>query len=97
MSDEIISIIKSLENTLNERLNKQDEMLSQLIKVVADNNARLERIENAVNRIENNEPDDVMSILVQLNKKLDERDYDLQALNKRVFKTESEIERLTQQ
>jgi DNA-binding transcriptional MocR family regulator len=97
LSDEIISIIKSLENTLNERLNKQDEMLSQLIKVVADNNARLERIENAVNRIENNEPDDVMSILVQLNKKLDERDYDLQALNKRVFKTESEIERLTQQ
>lgn len=97
MSDQIVSMIRSLENTMNERLNKQDEMLGQLIKMMADNNARLERIENAVNRIEHNEPDDVMSILEQINKKLNERDYDLQALNKRVFKTESEIERLTQQ
>ncbi|KEF37151.1 hypothetical protein M670_03570 [Schinkia azotoformans MEV2011] len=44
-------MIKSLENTMNERLNRQDEMLDQLIKMVVDNNARLERIENAVNRI----------------------------------------------
>lgn len=36
---------------MNERLNRQDEMLDQLIKMVVDNNARLERIENAVNRI----------------------------------------------
>jgi hypothetical protein len=36
-----------------------------------------------------------MSMLQQINGKLDERDNEIQALNKRVFKTESEIERLT--
>ncbi|MEC1771976.1 hypothetical protein [Schinkia azotoformans] len=51
MGEEIISMIKSLENTMNERLNRQDEMLGQLIKMAVDNNARLERIENAVNHI----------------------------------------------
>lgn len=97
MSNETKDLIKRLEENINERFNKQDEMMQQLIKMVADNNTRLVRIEDAVNRIEANEPADVVALLQQINKKLDEPDYDLQALNKRVFKVESEIERLTQQ
>jgi hypothetical protein len=38
-----------------------------------------------------------MAMLKQINNKLDEKDYDLQALNNRVFKIESEIERITRQ
>lgn len=96
---------------MDERMDRQEQMMQQLVSMVGKNNegftemtkrfdkvdGRLERIENAVNRIEQNEPADVIGMLDQMNKKLDERDYDLQALNKRVFKTESEIERLTQQ
>lgn len=97
MNDEIKGMIEKLEKNINERLTKQDEMMQQLINMVGKNNDRLERIEESVNRIEQNEPADIMAVLKQMNGKLDERDYDLQALNKRLFKTESEIERLTRQ
>ena len=111
MNNEIKVIIEKFEKNINERLTKQDEMMQQLINLVAKNNERfndmdkrfdrvdqrLERIEEAVNRLEENEPADIMSMLKQINGKLDERDNENQALNKRVFKTESEIERLTRQ
>ena len=38
-----------------------------------------------------------MVMLNQINKKLDDRDNEMQVLNKRLFKTESEVERLTRQ
>jgi hypothetical protein len=47
--------------------------------------------------MEKNEPADVLAMLKQINGKLDGRDDEIQVLNKRVFKVETEIERLTRQ
>jgi len=55
------------------------------------------RIEQAVTRLEKNQPEDIIALLKTINRKLDERDYELQALNKRVFKVEGVIEKLTNQ
>jgi len=55
------------------------------------------RIEQAVTRFEKNQPEDIIALLKTINRKLDERDYELQALNKRVFKVEGVIEKLTNQ
>lgn len=111
MSEEIKDMFEKLEKTINERLNKQDEMMQQLINMIGNNNerlnnmdkrfdtadAKLDRIEAAVNRIEHNEPENIVAILKQINDKLDNKEFELQALNKRVFKNETEIERLTRQ
>ncbi len=100
MSDEIKGILKKMD----ERMDRQEAMMQQLLDLVAKNNqkqsdmdAKMDRIEAAVNRIELNEPADIMAMLKQIDGKLDERDNEIQALNKRLFKTESEIERLTRQ
>lgn len=125
-----IQAIQKLENTMNVRLNKQDEMMQQLIHLVAKNteriiamderfdgvdqrfsemderfdgmdqrfnetDERLVRIEAAVTRIEENEPANITSMLNQINVKFDESRSEILALNKRVLKTEIEIERLT--
>lgn len=107
MSDDLKDLLKKMD----ERMERQESMMQQLINLVGQNNERfndmdqrfdgvdqrLDRIEAAVNRIEQNEPADITAMLKQIDKKLDERDNEIQALNKRVFKTESEIERLTRQ
>lgn len=111
MSEEIRDMFSKLEKNINDRLNKQDEMMQQLIIATGSNNERLnnidkrldnidgklDRIEAAANRLEHNEPENIVAILKQINSKLDDRDYELQALNKRLFKNETEIERLTRQ
>lgn len=62
-----------------------------------ENKEQLTRIEETVLRLEADQPKDIMAMLNQINKKLDDRDNEMQALNKRLFKTESEVERLTRQ
>ncbi|WCK57439.1 hypothetical protein PP175_25570 (plasmid) [Aneurinibacillus sp. Ricciae_BoGa-3] len=62
-----------------------------------ETNDKLERLENTMLRMESDQPKDIKAMLQQINEKLDERDFDIQALNKRVFKVESQIERLSQQ
>ncbi|MDE5413294.1 hypothetical protein [Alkalihalobacterium chitinilyticum] len=46
-------------------------------------------------RIEKDQTEDVIALLKQMNDKMDVRDSEIQVLNKRVFKVESEIERLS--
>lgn len=96
--------LKDLLKKMDKRLERQEDMMQQLINMVGQNNkkqeemdSKIDRIELAIHHIEQNEPADIMAVLNQIDKKLDERDNEIQALNKRLFKTESEIERLTRQ
>jgi hypothetical protein len=73
------------------------EFRSDFVEFKKENQEQLTRIEEAVLRLEADQPKDVMAVLSQINKKIDDRDSELQVLNKRLFKTESEIERLTRQ
>lgn len=72
-------------------------MSNEVTDLLKKMDSKVDRVEEAVNRIEQNEPADIMSILKQMNDKLDEREAEIQVLNKRVFKVETEIERLTRQ
>ncbi len=45
-------------------------------------------IKSIVKRIEENHPEDIHAMLKTINRKLDQRDIDIQVLNKRVFKVE---------
>lgn len=58
---------------------------------------KIDRIDSAVKRIEHEETGNVMVMLKQIDGKLTVRDSEVQALNKRVFKTEAEIERFAKQ
>ncbi|MGG1685136.1 hypothetical protein [Pseudalkalibacillus sp. NRS-1564] len=87
MSDEKLNMIIT---ALSEFRNDFDQFKKE-------NNEQLSRIEKTVVRLEADEPKDVMAMLTQINQKLDHRDDELQVLNKRLFKTESEVERLTRQ
>lgn len=73
------------------------EFRSDFNEFKKENKEQLSRIEETVHRLEVNQPEDIMAMLNQINKKLDERDDEIQVLNKRLFKTESEVERLTRQ
>jgi len=100
MSDEIKDMLKKQEAMMQQLINmvgKNNERFNDLEKRFDKVDQRLESIEASVQRIEMNEPADIMAMLKQINGKLDDRDNDMQALNKRVFKVESEIERLTRQ
>ncbi|GHH98650.1 hypothetical protein [Neobacillus kokaensis] len=55
----------------------------------SETNERLEPIHSSLSKIEKDQPEDITSILEQINYNLDERDSELEAFNKRVFKVES--------
>lgn len=62
-----------------------------------ETNEKLERMETGLLRLEEEQSENVTALLKQINNKLDEHDAEIQALNKRVFKVEAGMERITQQ
>lgn len=73
------------------------EFRNDFVEFKKVNQEQLSRIEETVLRLEADQPKGITGMLNQVSKKLDVRDSDIQVLNKRLFKAESEIERLTQQ
>jgi chromosome segregation ATPase len=70
------------------------EDVSGLKKDVSTLKEGQQRIEEAVNRLESNQPHDITAILKSIDRKLDDKDFELMVLNNRVFRTEADIERL---
>lgn len=56
-----------------------------------------QRLEEGLNRIESSQPHDIMAMLKSIDRKLDDKDFELIVLNNRVFKAEANIERLNKQ
>lgn len=89
--------IKSEQQNTNLRLDQFESRLDQI-------ELRLDRIETdvaeikqSVHRIEFGQPEDIKAMLQTIYDKLDERDSEIQVLNRRVFKVESAVERLSGQ
>lgn len=80
---------------MNSRFDTLETKLSFVEKDVSVIKQDVSDIKAAVGRIEENEPADVMGMLKQINAKLEEKDSDVQALNKRLFRVESTLERVT--
>ena len=62
-----------------------------------ENKTQPDRIEKAVIRLEDNQPQDVMTLLQSINSKVEKNEHRSQALNNRLFKVECDIERLSRQ
>ncbi|WP_216827471.1 hypothetical protein [Alkalihalobacterium elongatum] len=82
---------------MDKRFDQVDKRFEQVNKTFEQVDKRFDRIDTTLARIEKDQTEDVVALLKQMNHKMDVRDSEIQALNKRVFKVESEIERLSQQ
>lgn len=89
-----VQIVKGELQDVKSKMNSRFDTLEAKIALVQED---VTEIKVSTGRMEENEPANIYTMLKQINRKLDDRDNDIQALNKRVFKTESEIERLTSQ
>jgi hypothetical protein len=86
MNDKLDLILTTLMDFKKEMADFKEQALS-----------RLDSIEQSIHRIESSQPDDIKAILQTISDKLDERDSEIQVLNRRVFKVESALERLSGQ
>ncbi|MFV9510067.1 hypothetical protein [Tepidibacillus sp. LV47] len=98
-------VLKEELQPIHERINQLHEQNSQLQEQINqlkyETNQQFENIKTelkeimaTVQRIEQNQPEDIMAMLQTINNKLDQRDAELQVLNRRVFKLESDVERM---
>lgn len=87
-------------NTVHSKFDQVDikfiEAKEDLNQFKEQNKAQLDRIEQRIVEIEKNQPEDIIALLSQINNKMDHREYDIMALNTRLFKAESDIEQLKQ-
>lgn len=107
--EENMSKMDSKISNLEMNMSKVDTKISNLETNTSKNNAKISRIEtkmsnmerdikeikSSVYRMEKNEPQDILAMLENINNKLEVKDSDIGALNKRLFKVESTLERLT--
>lgn len=59
--------------------------------------AQINEIHQAIVRIEDGQPKDIYALLHNIYKAIQDKEYDIAALNKRVFRLEAEFERLNRQ
>ncbi|TCS80394.1 hypothetical protein [Tepidibacillus fermentans] len=82
------SEIQDIKSNVNNRFDIIETKLAQLQVDVSE-------VKATVRRIEESHQEDVHAMLQTINNKLDQRDAEIQVLNKRIFKLESEVERMT--
>lgn len=88
------------EKILQQILEQMTAMQKEIKGVKEEMKSRFDRLEKSIDKahMDNFASDDlILQTLKETNAKLDDREHDIRALNKRVFKVESEIERLTRQ
>ncbi len=56
-----------------------------------------QEIKEGLVRVEESQPKDILAMLERIDRSLENKGFELYALNKRVFKVEAEIERLSRQ
>lgn len=94
MNDEILKeLLSEVKSIRSETKSIRSEMNLRFDEV----NKRFDSLEEKIDRIEENTHADIMALLRNIDEKMEDRDSAVQALNKRVFKTESIIERITKQ
>lgn len=79
---------------LEQRQSNLEQSFAELEKGQNEIKEDVKEIKEAVHRIELDQPKDIVAMLDRMNKNFDDKS---EALNKRVFKVETEIERLKRQ
>jgi chromosome segregation ATPase len=89
-----------MENLLKQMLTELQGLKKDVTSLM-DGQTRLEQkvdgIYQAVVRIEEGQPKDIYAMLENIDRKLEDKDSEITVLNKRIFKIESDIERLNKQ
>jgi predicted nucleic acid-binding Zn-ribbon protein len=88
-------------DSLEQRMDGLEQRMDGLEQRMASLETRQDRLESelqevkeAVFRLEDSQPKDIYALLENIDKKLEERNFEMHALNKRVFKVEAELERI---
>lgn len=95
--DMILTALSEFRSDFDKFKNESQEQSEENKKQFKEIKEQLSRIEETTLRLEAEQPKDIKAMLNQINNKLDERDNEIQVLNKRLFKNESEVERLARQ
>lgn len=89
--------IQDMKTETQEMKTETQEMKTEIISL-KEGQIRLEQkvdgIYKSVVRIEEGQPKDIFAILENIDRKLDTKELEINVLNKRIFKVETEIERL---
>ncbi len=86
-----------MEAILNQILSEIKGMKADIVYLKESQSSieqKIDGIYKAVVRIEEGQPKDIFAILENINQKLDTKESEINVLNKRIFKVETEIERL---
>ncbi|HZG59697.1 MAG TPA: hypothetical protein VEY68_04315 [Anoxybacillus sp.] len=99
--DQKLDRIEGRLDRLEQRMDSLEQRMDGLEQRMASLETRQDRLESelqevkgAVFRLEDSQPKDIYALLENIDKKLEERNFEMHALNKRVFKVEAELERI---
>jgi chromosome segregation ATPase len=95
--DRMETRLESAEATVQDTRGQMNSRFDTLETKLAHVENDVTTIKATVDHMAAETPEDVMGMLKQINSKLEEKDSDVQALNKRLFRTESVVERLSKQ
>ena len=101
MSDDILKQILNEMNDMKVDMNdlKSDmhDMKSEMNNMKSDMNNRFTNVDRALERIENQNQEDVMGMLKVINSKIETEDNEVLAINRRLHRVEGVVEGLTKQ
>ena len=81
----------------NERISRLEEEMCDVKKRLARVETQLDEVKETVHRLEVQLANDVHTLLQNIYKKIDEKGFEIYALNKRLLRVEASIEQLQSQ
>ncbi|KIL38228.1 hypothetical protein SD70_27775 [Gordoniibacillus kamchatkensis] len=79
---------------MSDQLNRIEDMLSQLIKMVGDANARLNVLESEQRNMKQELKNDIATLSERLERKVNTHEYSIDIIQREQFKMRTEIEML---
>ncbi|WNF37404.1 hypothetical protein RJD24_02775 [Bacillaceae bacterium IKA-2] len=97
---QVLEEVKNLNNGLaniENQLNQMDSRFDTLDTTNLSMQSDITDIKQGVQRIEESHPEDVIGMLKTINSKLDERDNEMLAINRRLYRVEGVVEGVSKQ
>lgn len=100
MLKQVLEEVKNSNNgmaNIENQLNQMDSRFDTLDTTNFSMQSDITDIKQGVQRIEESHPEDVMGMLKTINSKLDERDNEMLAINRRLYRVEGVVEGVSKQ
>lgn len=86
-----------MKSDINDLKSEMNNMKSEMSNMKADMNNRFTNVDMALERIENQNHEDVLGMLKVINNKMDKEDNEVLAINRRLHRVEGVVEGLSKQ